>query len=163
THRITNNFSFSIVVGDQLWVASGKMIYVYEPTLDQRVQFNVTTRPITAIKPAGDITCGATLPGDPDKVYFGHSDGKVSIYSRSQLACLDVVSVSLYKINSLAGVGSYLWAGFRTGMMYVYDVQSRPWRVTKDWQAHEHPIVEVVADRSSIWKIDRLQVISLGL
>jgi hypothetical protein len=32
----------------------------------------------------------------------------------------------------------------------------------KDWKAHDKPIAGIVADRSSIWKLDRLQVASLG-
>src|SRR5690606_8251034 len=163
TFRLANKHHFSMVVGTQLWICSGKNIYVYEPTTDSRIQFNVLGRPITANKPAGDITCGTILNSEPDKVYFGHSDGKVSIYSRSHYTCIDVVSLSLYKISALAGVGDYLWAGFKTGMMYVYDVSTRPWTVKKDWMAHDYPIIDVIADRTSIWKIDRLQVVSLGM
>lgn len=163
TFRILNKHHFSIVVGTQLWVTTGKQIYVYEPGTDPRLQFNVTARPLIASKPAGEITCGAMLNSDPDRIYFGHSDGKISVYSISTLTCLEVINVSLYKINSLAGVGQYLWAGYKTGMMYVYDVSEKPWKVVKDWSAHENPILEVIADRTSIWKIDRLQVVSLGM
>ena len=160
TFRVNNKHTYSLVVGSQLWIGAGKNVCVYNPSPDSRS--DILGRPISPSKPTGDITCGTLVNSEPDKVFFGHSDGKVSIYSRSSFQCIDVVSVSLYKINSMCGVGDFLWTGFKTGMVYVYDVRSRPWRAIKDWQAHGAPVAEVVGDRTSIWKIDRLQVISLG-
>ncbi|EPS37730.1 hypothetical protein H072_8595 [Dactylellina haptotyla CBS 200.50] len=162
TFRVKAGHSFSLVAGSQLWLATGKDVMVYQPSADPGVGFHLVERPITQLKQCGEITSGALVNSAPDKVFFGHSDGKVSIYSRKTLACVEVVSVSLYKINTMSGVGDYLWAGFQTGMIYVYDVSSRPWKVIKDWKAHEKPITELIVDRSSIWKIDRLQVASLS-
>ncbi|KAK1039938.1 hypothetical protein LTR33_015886, partial [Friedmanniomyces endolithicus] len=94
---------------------------------------------------------------------FVHSDGKVSIYDRNDFLCKGVLSISLYKISSLVGVGDYLWAGFNTGMVYVYDTSTTPWRVRKDWEAHEKKqVCSIVADPSAVWKMDRLQVVTLG-
>lgn len=160
TFRINNKHTYSLVVGSQLWIGAGKSIHIYFPTQDGRS--DALSRPLVPSKATGDITCGTLLNSAPDKVFFGHSDGKVSIYSRITLQCIDVVSVSLYKINSMCGVGDYLWTGFKTGMVYVYDVRAKPWRAIKDWQAHDAPVAEVVGDRTSIWKVDRLQVITLG-
>jgi len=162
TFRINPRHSCSIVVNGYLWVGSGKSVDVYQPSTDSSVIFNVSSRQLTAIKTAGDITCAATVNSQPDRVYFGHSDGKVSIYSKNPLACVDVVSVSLYKINSMTGVGDFLWAGFKTGMVYIYDVRTKPWLAKKDWQCSDGPIMEVVADWTSVWKNGRLQVVSLG-
>ena len=49
-----------------------------------------------------------------------------------------------------------------TGVMYIYDVAQVPWVVKKDWRAHVNPVIDVIFDRSSFWKTDRCQVISLG-
>ena len=162
TFRINPRHSCSIVVDGYLWVGSGKSVDVFQPSTDPACTFSVSSRQLTASKPASDITCAAVVNSQPDRVYFGHSDGKVSIYSKSPLACIDVVSVSLYKINSMTGVGDYLWAGFKTGMVYVYDVGTKPWRALKDWQCSDGPVTEVVADLTSIWKNGRLQVVTLG-
>jgi hypothetical protein len=162
TFRINPRHSCSIVVDGYLWVGSGKTVDVYQPSSDSSKIFNVSSRQLTAIKPAGDITCAATVNSTPDRVYFGHSDGKVSIYSINPLACVDVVSVSLYKINSMTGVGDFLWTGFKTGMVYVYDVRTKPWLALKDWECSDGPIMEVVADATSIWKNGRLQVVTMG-
>jgi WD40 repeat protein len=73
-----------------------------------------------------------------------------------------VVNVSVYKINCLGFVGDYLWAGYKTGMIYVYDTKTNPWTVKKDWRAHDSPVCGFVLDTSSVWTINRLQVTSLG-
>lgn len=162
TFRMPAKYVCSIVIDGLLWVASGKNVDIYQPSTDPQSVFNVLQRPLTSNKPTLSITCCAVVNSQPDKVYFGHADGKVSVYSRKTFSFLEVIAVSPYKINSMTGVGDYLWAGFNTGMIYVYDVHSRPWRVLKDWKCHDVPVMEVVADRTSIWKNGRLQVMSLG-
>ncbi|KAK4185015.1 putative synaptojanin [Podospora australis] len=161
TFRLPKGHMFSMVVGDELWHATGKEIRVFLPTLDGRTQFQVLIRPLSQ-ESAGEVTSGTTIASEPDKVYFGHSDGKVSIYSRSNYACLGIINISQYKINSLAGVGRYLWAGYNTGKISVYDMGQTPWAVKKDWQAHENPVVKLIADQSSFYTLNRYQVVSLG-
>lgn len=161
--RVARGHSFSIISGSQLWIAFGKEIRVYQ-RINENPFFQQVTLSALSQPTAGDVTSGAILSGQPDRIYFGHIDGKVSIYARKGFACLGVVNVSLYKISSLVGVGDYLWAGYITGMIYVYDTRSSPWKVKKDWRAHESKsaIAGILADRTSIWKLDRLQVASLG-
>ncbi|AEO63316.1 uncharacterized protein THITE_2108391 [Thermothielavioides terrestris NRRL 8126] len=159
--RVPKGHVFSMVVGDELWHATGKEIRVFLPTLDGRTQFQVLIRPLIQ-DCAGEVTSGTTLASEPDRVFFGHSDGKVSIYSRKDYSCLGVMNVSQYKINSLAGVGGYMWAGFNTGKMSVFDMSQTPWILKKDWQAHKNPVVKLIADPSSFYRLDRCQVVSLG-
>ena len=158
--RVSRGHTFSIIVMNHLWLATGKDIRVYNPSAGEE-GFNVTLQPLSQAN-AGDITSGAVVSNQLDRVYFGHSDGKVSIYSTKGFTCLGVLNVSAYKINCLVGAGIYLWAGYNTGMIYVYDTQQQPWRVIKEWQAHTHPISSFVIDRSSLWKFGHLQVASLG-
>jgi hypothetical protein len=153
-------YSFSIVVKNHLWVAVGKNIQVYNPAGGEQ-NFNVTLQPLVQAN-AGDVTSGALLSNQLDKVYFGHSDGKISIYSTDNFSCLGLISASGYKINCLVGAGVYLWAGFNTGMIYVYDTQTKPWKIKKEWQAHQNPVLSIVVDLSSVWKFGHLQVASLG-
>jgi hypothetical protein len=161
TFRIRRGHTFSITSGSQLWVAFGKEIRVFNRTGDNNYFQQVTEGGLSQ-QNVGEVTSGAILSSQPDRIYFGHIDGKVSIYSRKGFNCLAVVSVSLYKISTLVGVGHHLWAGYITGMIYVYDTSCTPWRVMKDWKAHESTIAGILADRTSIWKLDRLQVASLG-
>ena len=159
--RVPKGHTFSIVIGDVLWHATGKDIRIFMPTLDGAAQFQVLQRPLFQ-QNAGDVTSGAVISTQSDRVYFGHVDGKVSVYSLRNYSCLGVVNISVYKITSLAGVGGKLWAGFSTGMIYVYDTTQTPWAVKKDWHAHRDPLISMVADRSSFWSLDRAHVVSLG-
>ncbi|KAI9835235.1 MAG: hypothetical protein M1838_005358 [Thelocarpon superellum] len=159
--RVPKGHSFSILVRGQLWLATGKEIRIFQPGLNVDNQFQVLARPLCQ-PAAGDVTSGATLGTKVDQVLFGHTDGKVTIYSPEDYSCVGIVNVSLYRISALTGVGSYLWAGYNTGMIYVYDTSTTPWTVKKDWQAHNDPVVNIMIDPSSMWKLDRLQVGSLG-
>ncbi|KAK7747161.1 hypothetical protein SLS62_009103 [Diatrype stigma] len=161
TFRLPRGHTFSMIVGEELWHATGKEIRIFHPTVDGRTQVQVLVRPLIS-EGAGEVTSGALLKTQPGKVFFGHADGKVSIYSQKDFTCLSVLTVSNYKINSLAGVGRYIWAGYNSGKICVYDVEQSPWVVKKDFQAHKDPVIKIIADPSSFYYIERLQVISLG-
>ncbi|KAL9123374.1 MAG: hypothetical protein Q9187_000056 [Circinaria calcarea] len=162
THKVSKGCTFSIIIKDYLWLATGKEIRIFNPNASEDMAFYVVQQPLTQ-SGTGDITSGAVISSQLQRVYFGHTDGKVTIYSTTEFHCLGVINVSVYKISSLAGAGFYLWAGYNTGMMYVYDTRIQPWLVKKDWRAHDNPIAGILVDRSSVWKLGRLQVASIGL
>ena len=159
--RLPKGHSFSIVVGDQLWLATGKEIRIFRPGTTGEAGFSVLTKPLLYAD-AREVTSGTVLNSQQDKIYFGHADGKVTMYSTKDYSFLGVATVSSYKINSMAGVGDYLWAAYKTGMIYVYDTRSSPWKVKKDWAAHDGPISSIMVDPGSVWKLGRLNVCSLG-
>ncbi|KAF3359152.1 hypothetical protein VdG1_02175 [Verticillium dahliae VDG1] len=161
TYRLPRTHAFSMVVGDLLWHATGKEIRIFAPTLEGETQFQVLIRPLVQDS-AGEVTSGTLMRTHPTRAFFGHIDGKVSIYNTKDFSCLAVLSISGYKINSLTGVGDYIWAGFNNGKISVYDISQTPWTIKKEWQAHENPVVKIISDPSSCYRIDRLQVISLG-
>lgn len=161
SNKLPRGHTFSMVVGDELWHATGKTIRVLAPTTDGSRPFHVLVRPLTA-DGAGDVTAGAQIKTQPGRAFFGHVDGKVSIFSTADYACLAAVSISSWKINALAGVGQYMWAAFNTGKMCVYDIGDGPWVVKKEWQAHDQPILRMKADPASSYRLDRLQVVSIG-
>ena len=143
-------------MGNKLWVALGRDLWVYEQNIQTRAVNLVTTKRRSRSPTSARSNSGAIVSGQADRVYFGHNDGKVTIYSKDDHTCLGVVGISLYKISTLVGVGNYLWAGFSTGMIYVYDMGSQPWKVLKDWRAHENIIAGIQVDHTSVWKLDRL-------
>ena len=159
--RVARGHTFSMVVDDKLWLAAGKDVHVYRPSARDDLSFKVFRRPL-GLQHSGDVTSGAYTTQDGGRVYLGHADGKVTVYSSTDFSCLAVVNVSVYKINCLGFVGDYLWAGYKTGMIYVYDTRTSPWTVKKDWRAHESPVTGFVLDTSSVWTMNRLQVTSLG-
>ncbi|KAJ2973939.1 hypothetical protein NUW58_g8814 [Xylaria curta] len=162
TYRLAKGHTFSIIVGEELWFAAGKEIRIFAPTVSGNNQVQVLMRPLIS-EGAGEITSGTVLKSQPGKVYFGHSDGKVSVYSQKDFTCISVLSISTYKINSLAGVGNYIWAAYNTGKISIYDVRSSPWAMKKEWQAHnDSPALRLIADTASFYRLGYQQVLSLG-
>ncbi|KAI8627695.1 Endonuclease/exonuclease/phosphatase [Xylariaceae sp. FL1651] len=162
TYRLAKGHTFSMIVGEELWYATGKEIRIFAPTVDGKNQVQVLMRPLVS-EGAGEVTSGTVLKSQPGKIYFGHADGKISIYSQKDFVCLGVLSISTYKINSLAGVGNYIWAAYNTGRISVYDIKSSPWVVKKDWQAHDNsPALKLIVDHASFYRLNCQQVVSLG-
>ncbi|RDW92862.1 putative inositol polyphosphate phosphatase [Aspergillus mulundensis] len=159
--RVARGHTFSMVVGDTLWLATGKEVHIYRPNVPDDVSFRVLKKPLGSHH-TGEVTSGAYTTRGGGRVYLGHADGKVTVYSASNYACLSVVNVSVYKINCLGIVGDNLWAAYKTGMIYVYDTSTNPWTVLKDWCAHSSPVCGFLLDSSSVWTMNRLQVTSLG-
>lgn len=161
SYKVPRSHSFSMVVGAELWHATGKEIRILAPTLDGRSQFQVLIRPLVA-EGAGEVTSGTIVRSQPGKVFLGHSDGKISIWSSEDYSCHGVLSITSWKISALIGVGRFIWAGYNTGKICVYDIETTPWTIKKEWQAHENPIIKLKLDAASSYRIDRLQVASLG-
>lgn len=160
-YRVPKGHTFSMVVGGQLWHATGKEIRVFAPSLNGKTQFQVLIRALVQ-DTAGEVTAGTMMKSDTDKVFFGHSDGRVSVYSRADYSCVKVMNVSSYKINSMACVGTHIWAGYNNGRICVYDTATTPWVVKKEWHAHDNPVIKITADPASAYRLDRTQVVSFG-
>ncbi|CAI6096792.1 unnamed protein product [Clonostachys chloroleuca] len=161
--KVPRDHTFSMVVGSELWHATGKEVRIFAPTLHGRDQFQVLIRPLVA-EGAGEVTAGSQVKTQPGKVYLGHSDGKVSIWSTIDYSCLAVLSISTWKINALVGVGQRIWVGYNNGRTCVYEISETPWTILKEWQAHSpaNPVLGIKADPASCYRLDRLQVVSLG-
>lgn len=161
--RVPRGHSFSLIIQDTLWIATGKEIRVFRPLAKDDAGFCVTKQALGQYG-LGEITTGAVVTGRFHCVYFGHTDGKVTSYSTDDFSCLGVFNVSVYKINSLIGACSYLWAGFNSGTICVYDTSTQPWTTKKEWQAHpDHPVSNILVERSSLWKTGSLRVASIGM
>ncbi|CAJ0552112.1 Ff.00g060910.m01.CDS01 [Fusarium sp. VM40] len=161
SYRVPKGHTHSMVIGDQFWHATGKEIRVFAPTVDGRTQFQVLVRPLIADN-AGEVTSGTLVKSHPDMAFFGHVDGKVTIYNTKDYSCVTMLNISTWKINALASAGNYVWAAYNTGKICVYDVEEAPWVILKEWQGHENPVMNMAADPSSSYFLDRQQVLSLG-
>ncbi|KAI4255512.1 MAG: hypothetical protein LQ352_002542 [Teloschistes flavicans] len=161
-NKVPRGHTFSMVVSGLLWLALGRTIRVFRPSASGIEELSLPQQP-SSQPSVGEITSGAVIEGQLDKVYFGHSDGKISVYSAIDYTCLGTMTVSVYRINCLAGAGNFLWAGYNSGKVCIYDTQSSPWKVLKDWHAHEGPVSRLSVDRSSLWMSGLLQVGTLSL
>jgi WD40 repeat protein len=158
-HRVPKGHSFSMTVQDMLWYATGREISVFRPGDD--ASFSVFQKPLCQ-PGTGDVTSGTYTSRQGLRVYLGHADGKVSIYNAKDYACVGVIKASDYKINAMSFVGENLWTAYKTGKIYVYNTSCMPWKVKKDWRAHDGPTASMLLDPSSVWTLNRLQVASLG-
>lgn len=161
SRRVSKGQNFSLIIQDALWVASGREVRVYRPDAKEDEAFFVTKQALSQPS-VGEITSGAVIAGQFHCVYFGHADGKVTVYSTTDFTCLGIFNVSVYRINCLVGAGSYLWAGYNSGTISIYDTTSQPWTAKKEWQAHDHPVANILVDRSSVWRFGLLRVASIG-
>lgn len=158
SHRLTKPPTWSMALQDTLWVASGREIRIHRP--GNTSNFDVVKSPLS-VQGAGDVTSG-TFSISTGRVYIGHADGKVSIYSLKDYSLVDCIKVSDYKINAMAFVGDHLWAVYKTGKVYVYDVSGPIWKIKKDWKAHAGPATGILLDPSSVWLLGRFQVATTG-
>lgn len=160
--RVPRRATTCTVIGDCLWLTYGKEIRIVKPSAETELSSQQASPQKALLHAPGDISSAATIIDQPNKVYLGQADGKICIFSTEGNRLLEIVTVSLYKISCLVGVGSYLWSGQSTGAMFVYDTRSKPWIVKKEWPAHDAHISGVMAEPNSLWKLDRLPVLSLG-
>lgn len=158
SHKLAKPPTWAMAVQDTLWTATGKEVRVHRPGHEST--FDVLKSPLL-VQGAGEVTSG-TFSGSRERVYLGHIDGKVSIYSLKDYSLIDCIKVSDYKINAMAIVGDYLWAVYKTGKVYVYDVSGPVWKIKKDWKAHAGPATGILLDPSSVWLLGRLQVATTG-
>ena len=159
SHKVQRGHTASLAARSKLWLATGKEVRVYDPGNESN--FSVLLAKPLMQAGTGDITSG-TCDDDGGRVCFGHTDGRVSIYSMIDYSCMKSVKASDYKINGLAMMGNDLWTAYKTGKIYIYDTSHSPWKVKKDWRAHDGPIVGLSLDPSSIWTMQRLQITSVG-
>ncbi|KAI4148442.1 MAG: hypothetical protein L6R39_002790 [Caloplaca ligustica] len=163
TWKVPRGHSFSMVIRGLLWIAAGREIQIFRPSgNNDRGEFKLAQQPPSQ-RGVGEITSGAVIGGQLDKVYFSHSDGRVTVYSVVDYACLGVVNASVYKINCLTGAGTHLWAGYNTGKICVYDTKVQPWKIVKEWHAHEGPVANMMVDRTGLWMSGVLRVGSVSL
>ncbi|GAA5837701.1 hypothetical protein JCM9279_006838 [Rhodotorula babjevae] len=176
--RVPDKQTFAALVGDELWTSSGPttkagstavamrspQVRVFDPSCSRGAgAFSLLARPLVTPESAGHIgavTASAIVPALDHLVYLAHDNGFVSVWDRSTYACVVVQRVSPYAVSALVGVRRFLWAGFRTGYICVYDVSCEPWTVVKAWKAHKDPVIRLTVDPASLWKDETLQVAS---
>lgn len=171
--RTTDKNDFVRFLDGKLWTASrnehsgaapGKM-----PIIRVFDIFNPAS-PGKSIMPCdqcGQVLTATILPSEPDKVYVGHEEGYVSIWSLDSddgwPQCIEVSKVSTSDILCLEGVNERLWSGSRNGMISAYDVSQKPWVMTNCWKAHLNlPVLRLFVNYRAIEANQKLCVVSLG-
>ncbi|GAA5978401.1 hypothetical protein JCM10908_004340 [Rhodotorula pacifica] len=175
--RLPAQQTWTAMIGDELWTSSGPttkagstavamrspQIRLFDPTGSREGPFSLLTRPLVTPESAGYIgavTSHAIVPDMDNVIYLGHDNGYISVWDRSSYTCTHVQRVAPGSVSALTGVKRFIWAGFRTGYIHVYDVSTDPWTVKKAWKAHEDPVIRLMVDPTSLWQDSTLQVAS---
>ena len=166
--KVNPNISFANFLGDKLWIASSASlstndnsnslngrsisIRVYDPlSAAYGGTFNLTPSALTPTSNVQQlaVTSGTVIPSMSHNIYLGHQGGYVSVWSSEDFNFLGSVKVSSNQVDSLAGVGGYLWAGFHSGKINVFDTNNgamSDWRVVQTWQAHKEKVMSIQVD-----------------
>lgn len=158
--QVSGRLTLAINVEQQLWMASGRVLDVYDINLSGGCTNRIHTRVPNNV---GNVTQLAAVPYHQGKVFVGHDDGKVTVWNASTLEIIQTISLSIYGVSCMLAVGEhYLWAGYNTGMIYVYDTRPERWEVVKMWKAHGAQVIHMLLDESPLVKDnDMIQVASL--
>ncbi|PWN26070.1 DNase I-like protein [Jaminaea rosea] len=151
-----------LALGHQLWVcAGGGGVGVTSPPLSASGPFHATSRPIglgdmakaSSSGPIGAISCGTLLQSDPSRAYLGHDSGHISVWDRKKMICVAVQKLNVLGFTALCGVGTFLWAGNRSGRITVYQpsyLEGQHWQVIKSWPAHKHGVNAIWVDTTAL-------------
>lgn len=166
-YHVTSHAVAAVIYGSKLWMSSGRTLSAHAiPIAGSQVGSNDTKSqpPIRIPNDMGNITKLMTIPYHPYRIFASHDDGKISMWDANTMERLQVITVSMYGICTMASVGEYyVWAGYNTGMIYVYDTRPDKWVVLKMWKAHTGAVTQLVVDESSLLLDEhrgRLQVVS---
>lgn len=177
--RVNSDITFANFLGDKLWLASSTSISsdtnvsktisirVYDPIgATYGGHLNLTPNPLIPSSTVQQlaVTSGTVIPSIPDNIYLGHQGGFVSVWNATNFTFLGAIKVSSTQVDSLAGVGGYLWAGFHTGKINVLDTNQgsmTDWRVVQTWQAHKEKVLSIQVD-TALLETGKLAVITTG-
>jgi hypothetical protein len=147
----------------KLWMSSGRILASHMIPVDNSSPA-ASLSSIRIPNDMGNITKLITVPYHADRIFAAHDDGKISAWDAATSQRLAVITVSMYGICTMVNVGDYyVWAGYNTGMIYVYDTRPEKWVVLKMWKAHQGAVTQLIVDESSLIldeNTSRLQVVS---
>ena len=160
--RVMAKTAVATIVQDRLWCANGKYIEIYNLSetsshfLEKKIEVAMGTGPITSI---------AWLPL-MSECYVGHEDGKITVYNAVSLEKKRTVLSAIYRIMSMVAIGpSYLWVGYSTGKIAVFDTNhtNDTWSLVKDFSAYYNSGVGIlVLDETSLPLLNRSHVASVS-
>jgi hypothetical protein len=161
--QVSRNAIAATITNSLLWMSSGRTVAVHSV-------LSPNDPPIPTIRlpnDLGNITALITIPYHQDCVFASHEYGKISKWEAKDgksVKKLQVITVSMYGICTMISVGEhYVWAGYNTGMIYIYDTRPENWAVVKSWKAHAGAVNHLVVDDSGLILGEmsgRMQVVS---
>jgi hypothetical protein len=140
------NATAATIQGRTLWISHERSLRVFDISSNNKASMIAD---IQTPNELGAITSLITIPFHQNCIFSSHEYGKIARWDATTRKKLQVITVSMYGICSMVTVGQhYVWAGYTTGMIYVYDTQPENWVVVKSWKAHSGAVSHLVVDHS---------------
>ncbi|KAI9254592.1 Endonuclease/exonuclease/phosphatase [Phascolomyces articulosus] len=127
-----------------------RFVPLYSSTMPQGPEVHMPYRVVRPSNDLGPITQLVALPRG--RLACAHIHGRISVWNSEKWEQVLQVAIPTYGVSAMAlSLGKYLWTGYRTGMIYVYDISSdEQWKLVKMWQAHQGPITMFTVDELSL-------------
>ncbi|KAI8364663.1 Endonuclease/exonuclease/phosphatase [Radiomyces spectabilis] len=156
-HMVAARTVAALIVGTSLWTSSGRTLDVFH-----FAHHGSDSPHIRIPNDVGNITQLVTVPYHKKLVFASHDDGKITVWDTETVEKVQVITISMYGICSMAAAGEfYLWTGYNTGMIYVYDTRPEKWVAVKIWKAHNTAVTTLMVDESGFSRDEKsMQVIS---
>ncbi|KAJ3098505.1 hypothetical protein HDU97_003961 [Phlyctochytrium planicorne] len=136
--RIGSRQEKAVIVEGKLWTSSGRSIDIYNPEettsiLQQKIDLGSIT---IGSLPVSNVTSMAVSP-DASRVLTGHKSGTLILWDALSYSKLSMMKSSSYIITSIIYLpNDYIWVGYHTGKVHIFEVASEPWTVIKHFEAH---------------------------
>ncbi|KAG0178978.1 hypothetical protein DFQ29_002743 [Apophysomyces sp. BC1021] len=156
-YKVTPKAVAALALDSDLWMSSGRTLDLFRLTQSQ-----LPSPHVRIPNDLGNITGLVAVPHHKQRIFASHDDGKISVWDTLTVDRVQVITVSMYGICAMAAVGDYyIWAGYNTGMIYVYDTRPDKWIVVKMWKAHTGSVTDIIVDESAFARDEKtVQVIS---
>lgn len=164
-HRVTPQAIAAVVVDDEdnncyhLVMTSGKTLDVYRFVPWHSSQGRTHVQMPCAVKTMprgfGLITQMVLLShykNNQPHIACAHDTGIISIWCTRTWELVQQVVVSSYSIAAMAFSNDrFLWAGYKTGMIYVYDISDpNAWAIVKAWEAHHASVIKLLPNENML-------------
>ncbi|KAI9003729.1 hypothetical protein BC832DRAFT_593130 [Gaertneriomyces semiglobifer] len=139
--RLSPKITCAAIAKRHIWFASGRTVDVMNMGNEESTSGFCRRPDCTNI---GSFTALAAAR-DEETVVSGHDDGKIVVWSASQVTRLKTIATGIYRVTSLACVSTYVWAGFGTGKISVYDTSVyEEWDVLSEFPGHQSSSVDAL-------------------
>lgn len=164
-HRVTPQAIAAVLVDDEdndcyyLVMTSGKTLDVYRFVPWHSSQGRTHVQMPCAVKTMprgfGLITQMVLLShykNNQPHIACAHDTGIISIWCTRTWELVQQVVVSSYSIAAMAlSNDRFLWAGYKTGMIYVYDISDpNAWAIVKAWEAHHASVIKLLPNENML-------------
>lgn len=61
--------------------------------------------------------------------------------------------VATASVTAMVGVDRYLWCGFKSGQIQIFDTSSNPWQLIVSFKAHNDQVAKLMVNTQMLWEV----------